>query len=192
MHAINLQEALRKQRERERINAWKKANRASVNATQRAYRAADPERGRKYDRQAYGRDPEKHKAKNAGWVERNPERKCQLRRESAARHAPENRARAKAWQKANPETVKAHKAAYRARQRSQDRLIETFTHAEIAERDHWTCHLCGGEVTREDWSIDHLVPLSFGGDHTRLNVKIAHTVCNARRGNRDLSYLAAA
>jgi 5-methylcytosine-specific restriction endonuclease McrA len=71
-------------------------------------------------------------------------------------------------------------------------VVEHFSHEEIAERDDWACHICGELVTRENWSVDHLVPLSLEGEHTRENVKLAHHACNASRGNRDRSYLTAA
>lgn len=58
---------------------------------------------------------------------------------------------------------------------------ESFTTLEIANRDGWRCHLCGKKVRRDNWSIDHLVPICAGGEHTRVNVAIAHKTCNERR-----------
>ena len=54
--------------------------------------------------------------------------------------------------------------------------------ATVARRDGWRCHICRLKVTREDWSLDHLIPLSHGGEHTYANVALAHHRCNARRG----------
>jgi 5-methylcytosine-specific restriction endonuclease McrA len=51
----------------------------------------------------------------------------------------------------------------------------------VAQRDHWRCHICGKKVTRENWSMDHLIPLSQGGPHSYANVGLAHGVCNKRR-----------
>lgn len=134
---------------RQRNSAWKKANRAAVNAAQQSRRAA--------------------RAKP----------RCLLTPEQ---NAANNRARVKRWQQANPEKVKAQKALRRARQRGV--RVESFTRLEIAERDNWSCHICGGPVTQDNWSLDHLLPISLGGPHTRENVALAHHVCNARRGNR--------
>jgi hypothetical protein len=34
-------------------------------------------------------------------------------------------------------------------------------------------------------SLDHVVPVSASGtSHTRANVRLAHLVCNTKRGNR--------
>ena len=47
------------------------------------------------------------------------------------------------------------------------------------------CHLCGGEIT-EDFTLDHLIPRSHGGNHEAWNLRPAHRQCNQRRGNKPL------
>lgn len=61
---------------------------------------------------------------------------------------------------------------------------------DIAERDGWRCRLCGKRINRRlvfphvgSPSIDHVVPLSLGGPHTRANVQLAHLGCNAKKNN---------
>jgi 5-methylcytosine-specific restriction endonuclease McrA len=54
----------------------------------------------------------------------------------------------------------------------------------VAERDGWRCHICGGQVTRKNWSLDHVIPVSRGGPHTYANVALAHRSCNSSKGNR--------
>lgn len=68
---------------------------------------------------------------------------------------------------------------------------EKYTLAEIALRDAGRCQLCHGLVDMElkhpdPWSptIDHVLPLSRGGDDTRANVWLAHRLCNLRKGNQ--------
>lgn len=67
----------------------------------------------------------------------------------------------------------------------------------LYRRDKGVCHLCGGlcdykdAETREGTvivgntypTIDHVYPLSLGGTHTWDNVKLAHRICNSRKGN---------
>lgn len=62
--------------------------------------------------------------------------------------------------------------------------------ARLAERDGWTCWLCGGEVdptapTTSPWraTIDHLVPRSRGGGTEPANLRLAHRRCNNARGS---------
>jgi len=70
--------------------------------------------------------------------------------------------------------------------------VERFTEVEIFERDGWRCHICRRKVRRKPrWpldperaSLDHLWPLSRGGDHTRDNVACAHLACNMRKSAR--------
>jgi len=59
---------------------------------------------------------------------------------------------------------------------------EPINLATIAERDGWRCHICKRQVTRTTWSLDHLIPLADGGDHTHANTALAHHLCNAKRG----------
>lgn len=199
MRAINLQSALSRQKQRERSNSWKKANRDTVNAQQQRHRAANPEQTRAYGRAAYARDPKGQQAKTEDWVKRNPERKRKHRRDNYARNPELAKLRVMQWRAANPERVKEYKATNRARRQNPDAKIESFCAEQIAGRDSWICHICNESIprgarpqTKAYRTIDHLIPLSLKGDHTRANVKIAHMVCNATRNNRDRSYLEAA
>jgi 5-methylcytosine-specific restriction endonuclease McrA len=65
------------------------------------------------------------------------------------------------------------------------------TDAEILDRDHWTCGICRKRIGRKfrsphprSASIDHIMPLSEGGDDTAANKRAAHLGCNIRRSNR--------
>lgn len=60
--------------------------------------------------------------------------------------------------------------------------VERIHVRDVAVRDGWRCAICGKKVTRKTWSIDHIVPLSTGGEHTFRNVTLAHKRCNSRRG----------
>jgi len=63
---------------------------------------------------------------------------------------------------------------------------------EVFERDGWVCGICQLPVDPElsypdpeSASLDHVVPLSKGGKHTRANSRCSHLSCNVRRGARD-------
>lgn len=69
--------------------------------------------------------------------------------------------------------------------------VERFTREEIFERDGWVCQIClepiDPTVKKPDTrcaSIDHVVPISLGGEHSRANVQAAHLVCNLIKGAR--------
>jgi 5-methylcytosine-specific restriction endonuclease McrA len=75
-----------------------------------------------------------------------------------------------------------------------ERRAETYdgvTDAEILERDRWRCGICGKRIGKSfryphprSKSIDHVIPLSEGGDDTAANKRAAHLDCNRRRMNR--------
>ena len=80
-------------------------------------------------------------------------------------------------------------ADYNARRRASfytDR-IEDVSRDEIAERDDHTCYLCGRWVSAHEAALDHVVPLARGGGHARSNVRLTHSVCNSKKGDRLLS-----
>lgn len=87
----------------------------------------------------------------------------------------------------------ARRAAYH-RRRALKRgasIGEPFTNEDIFERDRWACQLCGYVIDPEvKWphpksaSLDHVVPLSRGGAHSRANTQLACLECNVRKGNR--------
>lgn len=68
---------------------------------------------------------------------------------------------------------------------------EPYTLAEIAKRDRRYCGLCHHRVAMTKAvphpkapTIDHIVPLADGGDDIKANVRLAHFLCNSRRGAR--------
>lgn len=74
----------------------------------------------------------------------------------------------------------------RARRKAVE--IEKFSAVEIFNRDSWRCGLCGKKVDRRlrhphrlSACLDHIVPLSKGGAHTRQNTQCAHLSCNSRK-----------
>lgn len=79
------------------------------------------------------------------------------------------------------------------RRRAQKRgaASERYTLAEIAARDYGKCGLCGKRVPMDhkhpdplSATIDHVIPISLGGDDTRANVQLAHFRCNNAKGAR--------
>lgn len=62
----------------------------------------------------------------------------------------------------------------------------------LFERDNWTCQLCGDAVNPSlkypdpmAATIDHIVPLVDGGEHSYANTQLAHALCNSLKGDRE-------
>jgi 5-methylcytosine-specific restriction endonuclease McrA len=105
-------------------------------------------------RAKYAEDPERVQAQVKRWIEENPERHRERRQDRQ----------------------------HRRRARMYAAGIERIDPVEIYERDGWRCHICGKRVAKKDATLDHLTPIARGGDHTKLNVRLAHRTCNVKRG----------
>lgn len=53
----------------------------------------------------------------------------------------------------------------------------------IYERDGYACCHCGASLTRFSATLDHIQPVSRGGDHSYANLVTSCLHCNSRRGN---------
>lgn len=67
---------------------------------------------------------------------------------------------------------------------------EQINYTEVYDAHGWICHLCGEEISRyakcDDHmrvTLDHIIPLSKGGEHVRSNVAPAHYRCNMAKGD---------
>lgn len=61
----------------------------------------------------------------------------------------------------------------------------TDLRAAVIARDGLVCGLCSGAVSPEDVQLDHIIPRSKGGPTTLENLRVTHSLCNNRRGNRE-------
>jgi hypothetical protein len=84
---------------------------------------------------------------------------------------------------------------HRARARRYGGNVQTFKPARVFERDHWTCCLCGtptpqtlrGTCAPNAPELDHVIPLSAGGDHTPDNTQCLCRQCNSVKGALPMS-----
>ena len=96
------------------------------------------------------------------------------------------------WPKAYQRDRDSHFAsAQRRRAAQRGATVEYFKNTEIFERDGWACQLCGLPIDRDarkpdplSVSLDHIVPISLGGAHSRANTQCAHLSCNVRKSNK--------
>jgi 5-methylcytosine-specific restriction endonuclease McrA len=54
----------------------------------------------------------------------------------------------------------------------------------IFERDGFKCHYCQKQLTRFSATLDHIQPVSRGGDNSFDNLITSCLHCNSRRGNK--------
>ena len=54
----------------------------------------------------------------------------------------------------------------------------------VFDRDKWTCQYCGETVTEKNASLDHYVPQSKDGDHSKGNLRTCCLVCNSIKSGK--------
>jgi len=80
----------------------------------------------------------------------------------------------------------------RARQASV--TFEQFSPTYILKRDKYICQACGAKTKPNAKptdplypNVDHIVPLSMGGDHSKKNCRCVCSSCNSKKCNRTLN-----
>ena len=89
----------------------------------------------------------------------------------------------------NNKRTKMFNINHSAKQRlSSDLLFEHLDFTEYLNRSFNECGICGGVIDMSlDWpdlesfTIDHIKPLSKGGEHNHQNIQPAHLKCNVRK-----------
>ena len=79
----------------------------------------------------------------------------------------------------------------KSKRRKAIRGGETFDPFEIFNRDNWRCRQCGkptpkrirGKGLNNSPELDHIVPISKGGEHTRSNTQCLCRACNIKKGD---------
>lgn len=63
-----------------------------------------------------------------------------------------------------------------------------FTHPAkriaLFDRDKWICQYCGEKVTKENATLDHYIPQSKGGRHSKENLRTCCLVCNSVKSGK--------
>ena len=110
----------------------------------------------------------------------HPERDREQHRRWNGENLEKSRGYSKAWRASHPDAARAQGA----RRRMSERLafVEVVRKAEIYERDGGKCQMCRKALTLRTATLDHIVPLSLGGAHSRVNVRLTCRSCNSRRG----------
>ena len=91
--------------------------------------------------------------------------------------------------------------------RKREKLLSKFKETDVDyealyKKNYGVCQICGLPVHPEkgvdnnwDGTIDHIVPLSLGGDHMLSNCQLAHRICNSiisqikNKGNYNVSLM---
>lgn len=93
------------------------------------------------------------------------------------------------WKRNNPDKVREN--MHRRRARIHDAFIENVEMSALLQRDGNTCQLCMLPVKLDAAfpdphfpTVDHVIPLIRGGEHSYANTQVAHYLCNVQKGAR--------
>ena len=162
-------------------------NRDNIRARQNKRRADNIDAARAADRvskrRRYERCPEVILANRKRWRDANLERLKPIEAASRLRNAVGQKALYKKWASANQDKRRAHEMARRARKHAA--FVEKVNPVVVFDRDRGMCGICREPVDRnEKWHIDHVVPLSKGGQHSYANVQLSHATCNCKKHDK--------
>lgn len=124
---------------------------------------------------------ERQRQRNRAWKAKNKDKV----REYTARTTAQNTARHERWRRANPERFKVHIFAsnHKRRQQKKGGMTGGETKAWF-DAQKKVCHWCGANCADLP-TIDHVAPLSKGGEHVVRNLVIACKPCNSRKHAKD-------
>lgn len=168
----------------ESARKWYRAHLAERRAYVRKWRAANLEKARESSRKWAAAHPEMWREAARKRAASDPERVREYSRKWAVAHPETKRAAARKWAAAHPDKVREYSRKRRALKNgcvSRDSgLIDRL----IAESDG--CAYCSKGWIFERPTVDHVVPLSSGGQHSPENVAPCCPACNSRKGTKPL------
>lgn len=160
---------------REYGRRWREKNRDKDRAASQRWRDAHPDRARERVEVWRAANPDRRLEQDASYRERNRE----VIRPRAATWAQK-------WRANNRTEARSRARVLQNRRRAKllAAFVEDVYVEALFERDNGLCGICGLLVTQTDWSVDHVVPLSKGGEHSYANTQLTHLICNVRKNNR--------
>lgn len=130
----------------------------------------------KYFKTYYVLNKEKIDAKNNAWAKNNADR---LREINKTKVKKSRAASSKRWRQANHDKVIAQKRTRRSRKRGAKTYVVSAK--ELKTLYSRPCCVCGSKINIE---IDHIVPLSKGGDHSIGNLQPLCKPCNLSKSDK--------
>lgn len=121
-----------------------------------------------------------HVKKSEEWRKANPDKINALNKKYYYQDPLKRSKITLTWMKNNPDKCCDNSHRYRARKKNA--FVENVSSLVVLELDDGICGICGKDVDPFDYHVDHVVPLSRGGDHSYANVQLSHPICNWKKG----------
>jgi 5-methylcytosine-specific restriction endonuclease McrA len=158
------------------------------------YRAKTKDKAASYYKRSKLADPEKFLERGRKYKAANREKI----REGDAKYREDNKekevVRHRIYRENNPDLGRANVRKRRARRAGNG--VEVYTELQVLETYGTDCHICSGPVDLNNarrvghpgWEtglhIDHVIPISKGGQDSLANVRPSHGQCNLKKNAR--------
>ena len=147
----------------------------------------DPEQAKAYRKAYYWNNREKAINDTSRWRLENPEKRSIWNKQNLSKYRERHNEVARIWAGNHKEQVKEIQSAKRSRRRNV--VTEKVTLNSLKQKAAGKCGICLESLDFSlifpnpfSISIDHIIPLSLGGNHTEDNLQLAHLQCNTRKG----------
>jgi 5-methylcytosine-specific restriction endonuclease McrA len=188
-----------KEKNAEKIKAYRKDNAERINARNKiyyreniekinAYRKATIDVKKETDKAYYKLNSKKIKKQRSVYYYDNLDKI----KEYGINYRSNNSIKIKNYQQSKSGKNALKKANQKRRALKVNATIEDFSPLEVFERDGYICQICKRK-TRKSFKhthllspqLDHIIPLSKGGEHSRLNTQCLCRECNMAKHNSE-------
>lgn len=149
------------------------------------WRENNRERHREYQRNYRITHKEECEERNKKWNEENPELVTGYKRKYTENNPGVNNESSARWRKKNKEHKRVLTRQRRARIRKAEGTISIEDWKAILKLYGTSCLACG-EI--KPLTMDHIIPIVYGGTHTTDNVQPLCLSCNSSKGTQTIDY----
>lgn len=119
--------------------------------------------------------------RNLRWRLANAEKIRQRKRELYLQNHAHELERARKKRMENPEKQKVYDHNRRARKSCADGTYTTKDIQFLARSQKSLCIYCRTAIAKQNWHVDHIVPLALGGSNDKTNLQLLCATCNLRK-----------
>lgn len=148
----------------QRNKDWIQNNRDKNRATKNAWNQAHPEKAQQRTKEWIKANPDKKRLANDKWEKENPDK---------------IRLKARNWRKNNPEKARNRYMAYQSLKKRNKTFV--VSKKELKKIYSSPCLYCG---SKENPTMEHLIPRNLGGDHGIGNLATLCKSCNSSKRDK--------